>query len=51
MRTVLLQTLMLRSEDLFERPLDTLEIAFDFIGVPEWAPDASLLSRRKTSQR
>jgi hypothetical protein len=51
MRTIVLQILVLRSGDLFERPLDALEIAFDFLGLPKWEPDASLLGekRRKVS--
>jgi hypothetical protein len=28
--------LVLKSEDFFERPQETLEIAFRFLGLPEW---------------
>jgi hypothetical protein len=31
--------LVLRSEDLFERPVDTLHRLMDFVGLPQWAPD------------
>jgi hypothetical protein len=30
--------LVLRSEDLFERPVDTLHRLLDFVGLPRWAP-------------
>jgi hypothetical protein len=32
--------LVLKSEDFFERPKETLKGVLDFLGVPEWEPEA-----------
>ncbi len=32
------QMLVLKSEDFFERPVETLKIVLDFLGLPEWEP-------------
>ena len=32
------QMLMLKSEDFFERPVDTLQVVLDFLDLPEWKP-------------
>jgi hypothetical protein len=34
------QMLVLKSEDFFERPKETLKGVLDFLGVPEWEPEA-----------
>jgi sulfotransferase family protein len=32
------QMLILKSEDFFERPVDTLKLVFDFLDLPDWEP-------------
>jgi sulfotransferase family protein len=34
------QLLVLKSEDFFERPQETLEVVLGFLGLPEWEPGA-----------
>jgi hypothetical protein len=34
------QMLVLKSEDLFEHPQDTLKLVLDFLDLPEWGPEA-----------
>jgi hypothetical protein len=34
------QLLVIKSEDLFERPQETLEPVLDFLALPDWAPEA-----------
>jgi sulfotransferase family protein len=34
------QMLVLKSEDFFERPADTLKLVLDFLDLPEWEPPA-----------
>jgi hypothetical protein len=34
------QMLVLKSEDFFERPVETLKLALDFLDLPEWEPEA-----------
>ena len=34
------QMLVLKSEDFFERPADTLKLVLDFLNLPEWEPQA-----------
>ena len=34
------QMLVLKSEDFFERPADTLKLVLDFLNLPEWEPRA-----------
>ena len=42
------QMLVLKSEDFFERPQQTLEIVFGFLGLPEWEPEVSkILPKRR----
>jgi hypothetical protein len=33
--------LVLKSEDLFARPVDTLKVVLDFLDLPEWEPGAA----------
>ena len=35
------QLLVLKSEDFFERPTDTLKLVLDFLGLPAWEPEAA----------
>jgi hypothetical protein len=35
------QMLVLKSEDLFARPVDTLKVVLDFLDLPEWEPGAA----------
>ena len=37
------QMLVLKSEDFFESPKQTLKVVLDFLELPEWEPEASLL--------
>jgi hypothetical protein len=32
--------LILKSEDFFERPRNTLKTVFDFLDLPDWEPEA-----------
>lgn len=41
------QMLVLKSEDLFERPQDTLKLALEFLDLPGWEPDASALRGKR----
>jgi hypothetical protein len=41
------QMLMLKSEDLFERPRETLKLVLDFLDLPDWEPEASQLVGRR----
>jgi hypothetical protein len=41
------QMLVLKSEDFFENPKETLEVVLEFLDLPEWAPDASELEGGK----
>ena len=34
------QLLVLKSEDLFERPRQTLKVVLEFLGLPDWEPEA-----------
>jgi len=34
------QMLVLKSEDFFERPVETIKLALDFLDLPEWEPEA-----------
>ena len=40
------QMLVLKSEDFFERPRETLKVVFEFLDLPDWEPGASDLSDR-----
>jgi hypothetical protein len=35
------QLLVLKSEDFFAHPVETLKVVLDFLGLPEWEPEAS----------
>jgi Sulfotransferase domain len=41
------QMLVLKSEDFFERPHETLKTTFEFLGLPEWKPEASEIIPKK----
>jgi Sulfotransferase domain len=41
------QMLVLKSEDLFERPRETLKLVLDFLDLPDWEPEASQLVGRR----
>jgi hypothetical protein len=41
------QMLVLKSEDFFDNPKEALNRTFDFLGLPEWEPDASELGNRR----
>jgi hypothetical protein len=42
------QMLVLKSEDFFERPMDTLMLVLDFLDLPGWEPEASEVRNRGT---
>ena len=41
------QMLVLKSEDFFERPVETLKPVLEFLGLPDWEPEASALVNRR----
>ncbi len=41
------QMLVLKSEDFFERPVETLKVAMEFLDLPEWEPEASELGDKR----
>jgi hypothetical protein len=41
------QMLILKSEDFFERPVETLKVVLTFLDLPDWQPDASALQQRR----
>ena len=41
------QMLILKSEDFFERPVETLKVVLNFLDLPEWQPEASELQQRR----
>jgi hypothetical protein len=43
------QMLILKSEDFFERPVETLKVVLAFLDLPEWQPEASELQQRRHS--
>jgi Sulfotransferase domain len=43
------QMLVLKSEDFFESPHDTLGVVLEFLGLPDWEPDASELRNRRNT--
>jgi hypothetical protein len=45
------QMLVLKSEDFFERPKETLKLAFAFLELPEWEPEASQLGNKRNEGR
>ncbi len=44
------QLLVLKSEDLFERPQQTLKVVMDFLDLPEWKPEVSKLPGNKRNE-
>ena len=40
------QMLVLKSEDFFEREVDTLKVVLDFLGLPDWEPEALQIRNR-----
>ena len=43
------QMLVLKSEDFFKRPVETLKVVLTFLDLPDWQPDASELQQRRHS--
>jgi sulfotransferase family protein len=43
------QMLVLKSEDFFESPQETLKRAFDFLGLPEWEPEVSKVGKKRNA--
>ena len=43
------QMLVLKSEDFFESPYETLKLAFAFLGLPAWEPEASQLGNKRNT--
>jgi hypothetical protein len=41
--------LVLKSEDFFESPHETLKLAFAFLELPEWEPEASQLGYKRNT--
>jgi hypothetical protein len=44
------QMLVLKSEDFFEDPAETLRVAYGFLGLPEWEPEASEIKPKKRNK-
>jgi hypothetical protein len=44
------QMLVLKSEDFFENPKETLKRTFDFLDLPEWEPEASEILPKKRNK-
>ena len=42
--------LVLKSEDFFERPADTLKLVLDFLNLPEWEPRAREVNLNKRNR-
>lgn len=43
------QMLILKSEDFFKRPVETLKVVLTFLDLPDWQPEASELQQRQHS--
>ena len=43
------QMLVLKSEDFFKRPVETLKVVLAFLDLPDWEPEASELQQRRHS--
>jgi hypothetical protein len=41
------QMLILKSEDFFERPVETLKVVLTFLDLPDWQPEPSELQQRR----
>ena len=44
------QLLVLKSEDFFEHPQETLRVVLEFLGLPEWEPEAEELKGGKRNE-
>ncbi len=44
------QMLVLKSEDFFERPVETMKVALKFLDLPEWEPKASELRKKRNAR-
>jgi hypothetical protein len=44
------QLLVIKSEELFESPTETLKAAFEFLGLPEWEPGDEVLESSKRNK-
>ena len=44
------QMLVLKSEDFFERPQETLNTVFSFLDLPQWEPEASEIKPKKRNK-
>jgi sulfotransferase family protein len=44
------QLLVLKSEDFFENPKETLKVVLEFLGLPEWEPGAEELEGGKRNE-
>lgn len=44
------QMLVLKSEDFFERPTETLKPVLGFLGLPAWEPEASEIILKKRNK-
>jgi hypothetical protein len=43
------QLLVLKSEDFFENPIETLQVVLEFLGLPEWEPEDSGLENKRNA--
>jgi hypothetical protein len=43
--------LVLKSEDFFENPKETLKLVLEFLGLPEWEPEPSQLENKRNAGR
>jgi hypothetical protein len=41
------QMLTLKSEAFFEKPTETLEVVLEFLGLPEWEPEAQEIGGKR----
>jgi hypothetical protein len=44
------QMLVLKSEDFFGDPVETLKIVLDFLGLPEWEPEPAQLQKKRNTR-
>ena len=45
------QILVLKSEEFFEHPVDTLKVVLAFLDLPEWEPEATELQRKRNTRK
>jgi hypothetical protein len=43
------QLLVLKSEDFFENPIETLQVVLEFLGLPGWKPEVSGLENKRNA--